>query len=119
MVTLNYYSKIVTHQMNFPVPTSPQLRAVLRGLRKSRALNQTQVGQLLGVNQKRAARIENAPGVTSFDQISRLVAALGGRLVIEVPDTPPLAKAEKDHDSANVSAAAQRGSNRPEKSSRS
>ena len=76
--------------MNYPVPTSPQLRAVLRGLRKSRALNQTQLGQLLGVNQKRAARIENAPGITSFDQISRLVAALGGRLVIEVPDTPPL-----------------------------
>lgn len=87
--------------MNYPVPTSPQLRAVLRGLRKSRALNQTQVGQLLGVNQKRAARIENAPGVTSFDQISRLVAALGGRLVIEVPDTPNWARAKKDSASGN------------------
>lgn len=75
--------------MNYPVTTSLQLRAVLRGLRKSRALNQTQVGQLLGVNQKRAARIESAPGVTAFDQIARLVAALGGRLVIEMPDTSP------------------------------
>ena len=91
--------------MNYPVPTSPQLRAVLRGLRKSRALNQTQVGQLLGVNQKRAARIENVPGVTSYDQISRLVAALGGRLVIEVPDTPRLAKAKKDSAPGNASVA--------------
>ncbi len=75
--------------MNYPVTTSAQLRTVLRGLRQSRALSQAQVGQLLGVNQKRAARIEGAPGVTGFDQIARLVAALGGRLVIELPDTPP------------------------------
>jgi HTH-type transcriptional regulator/antitoxin HipB len=75
--------------MNYPVTTSPQLRAVLRGMRKARALSQAQVGQLLGVNQKRAARIESVPGVTSFDQIARLVAALGGRLVIEMRDTPP------------------------------
>ena len=72
--------------MNYPVTTSQQLRAVLIGMRKARALSQAQVGQLLGVNQKRAARIESAPGVTSFDQIARLVAALGGRLVVEMPD---------------------------------
>jgi HTH-type transcriptional regulator/antitoxin HipB len=74
--------------MNYPVTTSIQLRGVLRGLRQSRGLGQAQVGQLLGVNQKRIAAIENAPGVTSFDQISRLVAALGGRVVIEVATTP-------------------------------
>ncbi len=72
--------------MNYPVNTSIQLRAVLRALRQSRNLSQAEVGQLLGVNQKRVARIENAPGLTSFDQISRLVAALGGRLVIETQD---------------------------------
>jgi HTH-type transcriptional regulator/antitoxin HipB len=82
--------------MNYPVPTSPQLRAILRGLRKSRGLSQAQVGQLLGVNQKRTARIESAPGVTSFDQIARLVAALGCRVVIEIPDTSaPLLAAKK------------------------
>jgi HTH-type transcriptional regulator/antitoxin HipB len=81
--------------MNFPVTTTPQLRAVLRGLRKSRALSQVQVGQLLGVNQKRVARIEGAPGVTSFDQIARVVAALGGRLVIEMPDPPRSAAAAR------------------------
>jgi len=57
-------------------------------MRKTRALSQAQVGQLLGVNQKRVARIETAPGVTSFDQIARLVAGLGGRLVVEMPDAP-------------------------------
>jgi len=60
--------------MNYPVTTSQQLRAVLIGMRKTRALSQAQVGQLLGVNQKRVARIESAPGVTSFDQIARFVA---------------------------------------------
>jgi len=69
---------------------------VLRGLRKFRGLSQAQVGQLLGVNQKRASRIEGAPGVTSFDQIARLISALGGRLVVEVPDTEPTVDSPKD-----------------------
>jgi transcriptional regulator with XRE-family HTH domain len=72
--------------MNYPVATAQQLRAVLRGLRQMRGLSQEQVGRLLGVNQKRAARIESAPGVTGFDQIARLVAGLGGRLVIETQE---------------------------------
>jgi HTH-type transcriptional regulator / antitoxin HipB len=75
--------------MNYPVSTAQQLSAVLRGMRKARGLTQAQAGQLLGVNQKRAARIENTPGVTSFDQIARLVSALGGRIVIELKDAPP------------------------------
>ena len=81
--------------MNHPVATAPQLRAVLKGLRKARDLSQAQVGQLLGVNQKRAARIEANPGVTSFDQIARLVTALGGRLVVELPEEPTAAAPAK------------------------
>lgn len=81
--------------MNYPVSTSSQLSAVLRGLRKTRALSQAQVGELLGVNQKRVARIENAPGVTSFDQIARLVSALGGRIVIEAASPPATATVKK------------------------
>jgi HTH-type transcriptional regulator/antitoxin HipB len=72
--------------MNYPVIGSGQLRSVLRALRQSKELTQTEVGQLLGVNQKRVARIESAPGQTSFDQIARLVSALGGRMVIETAD---------------------------------
>ncbi len=69
--------------MDYPVNTPAQLKAVLRALRRSRDLSQMQVGELLGVNQKRIARIEAAPGVTGFDQIARLVSALGGRLVVQ------------------------------------
>lgn len=74
--------------MNYPVPTAIQLRPVLRALRQARGLSQAQAGQMLGVNQKRIAAIESAPGVTSFDQIARLVTALGGRLTIEASDAP-------------------------------
>lgn len=69
--------------MDFPINTSAQLRAVLRGLRKARGLSQADTGARIGVNQKRIARIESAPGVTSFDQIARVVSALGGRLVVQ------------------------------------
>jgi len=76
--------------MNYPINTSAQARAVLRALRQARGLSQAQVGQLLGVSQKRVARIESAPDRTSFDQITKLVALLGGRVVIE--DTGQVAR---------------------------
>lgn len=94
--------------MDYPVNTSIQLRAVLRALRKSRKLNQAEVGDILGVNQKRVARIEGAPGTTSFDQIARIVTALGGHLVIQTQEgesssTPPaIKKARKRQDLQNV-----------------
>jgi HTH-type transcriptional regulator/antitoxin HipB len=69
---------------NLPVSTPIQLSSTLRALRKSRGLTQEEVGRQLGVSQKRIAWIESVPGRTSFDQISRLVSALGGRIVIEV-----------------------------------
>ena len=75
----------------YPVETPRQLRTVLRTLRQSQRLTQAELGQRLGVNQKRIARIEAAPGVTSFDQIARLAAAMGCRLVIEeLPASQPL-----------------------------
>ncbi len=74
--------------MRYPLETSQQLSAVLKALRQSRRLTQSELGEQLGVNQKRVARIEAAPGVTSFDQISRLVALMGYRLVLEaLPST--------------------------------
>ena len=74
--------------MRYPLETSRQLSTVLKALRQSRQLTQAQLGEQLGVNQKRVARIEAAPGVTSFDQISRLVALMGHRLVLEaLPST--------------------------------
>ena len=71
------------HQ-NFPVSTPIQLSQTLKALRHAAGLSQEAAGQLLGVNQKRLARIESAPERTSFEQISRLVSALGGRLDVSV-----------------------------------
>jgi HTH-type transcriptional regulator/antitoxin HipB len=73
--------------MNYPVSTPAQLRAVLRAMRNSRSLSQAQLGDLIGVSQRRIATIEAAPARASFDQLSRIVAALGGRLVIDDPLT--------------------------------
>lgn len=69
----------------YPVDTPQQLRTILRTLRQSRGLTQEQLGQMLGVTQKRIARIEAAPEVTAFDQISRMVSAMGCRLMIDEP----------------------------------
>ena len=75
--------------MNFPVGSPTQLKAVLRALRKSQQLSQVELGHLIGVNQKRIARIEANPGITSFDQIARIASALGARVLIE-----PIEKSE-------------------------
>ncbi len=69
----------------YPVDTPQQLRTILRTLRQASGLTQAQLGQRLAVTQKRIARIEAAPEVTSYDQISRMVIAMGYRLVIEEP----------------------------------
>jgi HTH-type transcriptional regulator/antitoxin HipB len=83
--------------LSHPVSTPIQLRSVLRALRQSRHLSQEQLGRRLALSQKRIARIESLPGRTSFDQISRMVAALGGRLVIEVaPQSESDSSVEQD-----------------------
>ena len=79
--------------MKYPVDTPQQLRSVLRALRQSRQLTQAELGERMGVNQKRIARIEAVPGVTSFDQIARIVASMGCRLVIE--EAPGVAEPSK------------------------
>lgn len=78
----------------YPVNTPQQLRAMLRSLRQARGLTQAQLGQRLGVSQKRIARIEAAPEVTSFDQIAHIITALGYRLVVAEPQPAPPAAAE-------------------------
>lgn len=79
----------------YPVDTPQQLRAMLRSLRQSRGLTQAQLGERLGVTQKRIARIEAAPEVTGFDQIARMVTAMGYRLLIA--PQPGQASPDTDH----------------------
>jgi HTH-type transcriptional regulator/antitoxin HipB len=57
-------------------------------------MNQEDVARLLGVTQGRLARIESAPERTSFEQISRLVTALGGRLEVSVVSAMSAKKAD-------------------------
>lgn len=84
--------------MNYRVDTAAQLRTVLRALRKTQGLNQTQLGSLIGVSQRRLATIEKAPGVTAFDQIARLVSVLGGHLTVELPESGAVAEAPSSYD---------------------
>lgn len=72
---------------SYPVSTPIQLSKTLKALRHAAGLNQEEAGRLLGVNQKRLARIESAPERTSFEQISRLVTVLGGRLEVSIAST--------------------------------
>jgi HTH-type transcriptional regulator/antitoxin HipB len=69
--------------MNYPIDTPGQAKTVMKALRSAKGLSQAEAGRLLGVNQKRIARIESAPGRTSLAQVTRLVALLGGRLVVD------------------------------------
>lgn len=79
--------------MNQSVATPSQLRAVLPALRRHRGLTQSQLGALMGLSQKRIARIEGAPAKASFDQVARLLGLLGADLVV-VDKTAPVPAAK-------------------------
>ena len=66
--------------MSFPLRIPDQLKQHLRALRKSRGLTQGQLGALVGVRQARIAEIEANPGAVSLDQLTKVLAALGGTL---------------------------------------
>jgi len=66
--------------MGFPLRIPDQLKQHLRALRKSRGLTQGQLGSLVGVRQARIAEIEANPGAVSLDQLTKVLAALGGTL---------------------------------------
>lgn len=75
--------------MNFPLRIADQLQPHLRALRKRRGLTQAQLGALVGVKQARIAEIEANPGAVSLDQLTKLLAALGGTLHLHAEDDAP------------------------------
>ena len=85
----------------YPIDTPQQLRTVLRALRQSRKLTQEELGQRIGVSQKRIARIEAAPESTRYDQIARLVSALGAHLVLDDGSTLRVAEPPASYDAGN------------------
>ena len=68
--------------MDYPIQSPGQLSAHLRSLRKSRRLNQVQLGAALGVGQTRIARIERDPTAVSVEQFLAVLGALGVQMVL-------------------------------------
>ena len=69
-----------------------QLGVVLQGTRKSLKLTQAQLGERLGLSQRRVSELERAPGTLSVDQLMALCAQLGLQLTVQprerAPQTP-------------------------------
>jgi HTH-type transcriptional regulator/antitoxin HipB len=78
--------------MDYPLRFVDQLRPHLKALRKKRGLTQAQAGALVGVSQARIAEIEANPGAVNFEQLMRLLSALGGSFAVreDAPSTPVL-----------------------------
>ena len=77
--------------MEILLSSAPQLSAHLKSLRKARELPQAQLGALLDVSQNRIADIEKNPGAVSFEQLLRILHALGAQLVVRTTGDEPLA----------------------------
>ena len=54
----------------------------IKELRKKRNVSQHLLGEILGVNQKRVAKIESCPDLVSFGQIKKVFEAIGAKLVV-------------------------------------
>ena len=65
-----------------------QLGAVLQGARKSLKLTQVQLGNRLGLSQRRVSELERAPGTLSVDQLLAMCAQLGLQLNVQVRESP-------------------------------
>ena len=78
--------------MDYPIQSPGQLSAHLRSLRKSRGLNQVQLGAVLGVGQTRIARIERNPAAVSVEQFLALLGALGVQMVLRTNGSGGVAK---------------------------
>jgi HTH-type transcriptional regulator / antitoxin HipB len=75
--------------MTFPLRLPDQLTQHLRALRKSHGLTQARLGALIGVKQARMAEIEANPGAVSLDQLTKILAVLGGTLHLHAANAEP------------------------------
>jgi HTH-type transcriptional regulator/antitoxin HipB len=67
----------------FHIKTPAQLKTVLRTLRRTQGLNQSEFGRKIGLSQERISAIENHPERVTTDQLLTLLMALGMELVIK------------------------------------
>jgi transcriptional regulator with XRE-family HTH domain len=63
--------------------TPAQLANHLRSLRRARGLTQSALGQLVGLDQTRVAKIERDPSRVSVGQLLQLLAALRVRVLLQ------------------------------------
>jgi HTH-type transcriptional regulator/antitoxin HipB len=66
--------------------TPQQLADQLRSLRKERGLTQAALGELVGLDQTRVAKIERDPTVVSLKQLMRLLSVLRVRVLLQPMD---------------------------------
>lgn len=76
------------------ITTASQLGTLLQGARKSRKLTQAQLGERLGLSQKRLSELELAPGTLSVDQLMGICAQLGLQLSVQPRDDGPPTRAK-------------------------
>jgi HTH-type transcriptional regulator / antitoxin HipB len=79
--------------------TPAQLSNHLRSFRKARGLSQAALGELLGVDQTRIAKIERDPRRVAVGQLLKLLTALHVRVLLEpASGKPPSAVRERPTD---------------------
>lgn len=71
----------------YSIQTPAQLSAYLKSLRKSRGLTQAGLGARLGVSAARIGAIEHNPSAVAFEQLLRLLHALGARIYLDTVPT--------------------------------
>jgi len=76
------------------IQTPAQLASHLRSLRKARGLTQKQLGELLGIDQPRMAKIERDPRLVSVGQLMKLLSALNARVLLE-PQSEKVARGSR------------------------
>ena len=75
--------------------TPAQLSSHLRSLRKARGLTQAALGELIGLDQTRVAKIERDPSRVSVGQLQQLLSVLRVRVLLEPLSDKPQPDARK------------------------
>lgn len=77
------FDQTMADVINPVIQVPAQLSSHLRALRKANKLSQAELGTRLRLSQARIARIEGDPLSISVDQLLRVLAALGVRVILE------------------------------------
>ncbi len=78
--------------MEYKIAIAQQLSSLLKNMRKQSGLTQQDLGERLGISQRRVAAIEEKPESVRFERILQILSELDADLVIRKRDS----KAEHD-----------------------